>query len=320
MFDPHKFVYHYTSASTANDKILPTLTLQMGSFQNLNDPREARIWPFKFYSRSSSGNDLFTPALFAEATKNITQRTFVLCCSRDDPSLNPESENRPVRSGYGHPRMWAQYADKHRGVCLVLDQKRLHENIASHFQREDFFFGPVEYLNTTQGPISDPPIGEYDLAYLEDFVESGLPNAMKNHIRTFHRALFFSKHQDWRDEWEYRWVGRSANEKPALVSIRDCLNAVIVGHDCPENITEKIIESCRETGTPVHRAHWQGWMLSLLPNALAPEFQKQSVIVLDGISFSTRIPCGGVFVQARDQHGNTRPLRIDNNGNVVIVG
>jgi Protein of unknown function (DUF2971) len=320
MFEPHRFVYHYTRGSTFKDKIFPSMTLQMGSFQKLNDPREARTWPFKLYSRSPAGNDLFTPALFAEATKNITQRTLVLCCSRDDPSVNKDSDDRPIRSGYGHPRMWAQYADRHQGVCLVLDQKLLHQSIASHFGSDDLFFGPVEYLNTVRGPSSQLPRGGYDLVYLEDYAEYGVGKVMEKHIQLFHRELFFTKHQDWRDEWEYRWVGRSADQTPVFVSIRDCLSAVILGHDCPEDMTEIIIQSCRPNKTPVHRANWQGWMLTILPDAVDAEFNTRPVIVLDGISFSTRVPCGGVFVQARDQYGNPHPLRIDNNGNVVTLG
>jgi hypothetical protein len=68
--------------------------------------------------------------------------------------------------------MWAQYADGHRGVCLVLNHKLLHENIVSHFGADDLFSGPVEYLNTVQGPSSHLPHGGYDLVYLEDYVES----------------------------------------------------------------------------------------------------------------------------------------------------
>jgi hypothetical protein len=53
---------------------------------------------------------------------------------------------------------------------------------------------------------------------------------------------------------------------------------------------------------------------------LDEEFDKGPVVVLDGISFSTEIPCGGVFTQGRDQYGNVRPIRIDNNGDVVAMG
>ena len=320
MFEPHKFVYHYTRAETFAERILPSQTLRMGSFQELNDPRESKTWPFKFYSRSQAGNALFTPSLFHEATTYVTQRTLVLCCSRDDPSIHTESDDRPVRSGYGHPRMWAQYADRHKGVCLVLNQELLHASIVSSVGSDNLFSGPVEYLKTVQGPSSHPSRGGYDLVYLEDYVEYGLPRIMESHLRLFQKDLFFTKHDDWRSEWEFRWVLRSKNDDPVFVPLGDCLHAVILGHDCPAEMTQKIIELCQVSNTPVHRANWQGWTLIILPNALNEQFHEGPVIVLDGISFSTRVPCGGVFVQGRDQYGNVRPIRIDNNGDVVPLG
>lgn len=320
MFEPQKFVYHYTRAQTVIEKILPSMTLQMGSYQGLNDPREAKTWPFAFYSHLPTGNQLFTPELFDQATKNITQKTLVLCCSRDDPSLTKDNEDLPIRSGYGHPRMWAQYADRHQGVCLVLDQKLLHERILSHFGEQRLFFGPVEYLNSMRGPSSESPTGCYDLVYLEDYVKRGLSEALEDHIRLFQKDLFFTKHKDWRDEWEYRWVARAGNDIPYFVTIADCLHAIILGQDCPREMTENIIELCRDRNTPIHRAIWHGWQLSLLPNLLDEQFHKGPIIILDGISFSTRIQCGGMFVQARDQYENVCPIRIDNNGDVVYLG
>lgn len=320
MFEPQKFVYHYTRADTFADKILQSMTLRIGSFQSLNDPREAKTWPFKFYSRFQAGNGMFTPTLFDQATKNVTQRTLVLCCSRDDPSVNKDADDVAIRSGYGHPRMWAQYADGHRGVCLVLDHELLHESIISQFGADNLFFGPVEYLNTVRGPNSHLPRGGYDLVYLEDYVKYGLSKVMESHIRLFHKEMFFTKHQDWRDECEFRWVLRSENDTPLFVPISDCLHAVILGHDCPDDMTERIIELCRASNIPVYRAHWQGWTLTILPNLLDKEFHERPVVILDGISFSTKVPCGGVFTQARDQYGNVRPIRIDNNGDVVLMG
>jgi hypothetical protein len=317
MFEPHKFVYHYTRADTFAEKILPSMTLRMGSFQDLNDPREAKTWPFKFYSRSPAGNDLFSPALFDEATKYVTQRTLVLCCSRDDPSVNKDNDDRPIRSGYGHPSMWAHYADRHRGLCLVLDHKLLHESIVSESGADNLFSGPVEYLNTVHGPSSHLPRGGYDLVYLEDYVEYGLDKVMESHIRLFQRELFFTKHEDWKNEWEFRWVLRSGNAVPVFVPISDCLHAVVLGHDCPEDMTEAISELCRASNIPVHRALWHGWMLTLLPNAMDEELQKETVRVLDGVSFMQTIPCGSVFAQGHDQYGNVRTIRIDNNGDVV---
>lgn len=319
MFELGKNVYHYTKGETAVDYILPSLELRMGSFQFVNDPREAKSWPFRFYSRLSKLNEHFPHDYFEEVSKYITQRSLVLCCSMDDPLVTEDSEDRSLRSGFGHPRMWAQYADNHRGVCLVLDQQRLHENIVSCLSLDSLYYGPVEYLSTTHGPVSDPGVGPYDITYWEDIYDYGLANVIDSHIRRFNKELFFTKHLEWRDEWEYRWVYRSDSSDPAFIPIVDCLNAVLLGSDCPKDISERIIAICRTHSIPVYRAHWHGWAVSVFGNLLDDGFDSENIVSLNGLSFSTSIPCGGVFAQACDQHGNVRTILIENNGNVRVM-
>jgi len=123
MFGIEKCVYHYTRSDTAAEYILPSMSLRMGLFEKLNDPREAKTWPFKFYARSPELR--FDPEIFRAASEFVTKRSLILCCTRDDPAAKGE----PLRMGFGHPRMWSQYADNHRGICLVLDQEDLNATI-----------------------------------------------------------------------------------------------------------------------------------------------------------------------------------------------
>lgn len=291
----------------------------MGSFQYLNDPREAKSWPFKFYSRSPKSNEDFQYSLFDEVSKYITQYSLILCCSRDDPAVTEDHEDRSIRSGFGHPRMWSQYADNHKGVCLVLDQQGLHESIVSHLGLDNLFYGSIEYLSTTYGPRSSASSGPYELVYWEDIVDRGLANIIEPHIRRFHRELFFTKHLDWRDEWEYRWVYRSNGDEPVSIPIANCLNAVLLGSDCSTDLSRRIVELCRIYEIPVYRANWHGWAVSIFGNLLDESFDSENIASLNGLSFSTNIPCGGVFAQAFDQHGKVRPILIENNGNVRVM-
>jgi len=126
LFPLHSFLYHYTTAQTAAYKILTAMMLRMGSFQALNDPREAKTWPFRIYFRSPKSNLRFQSTLFDEISTYITSKSLILYCTRDDPTVTEQDDDRVLRSGCGHPRMWSQYADNHKGVCLVLDWKKLH--------------------------------------------------------------------------------------------------------------------------------------------------------------------------------------------------
>lgn len=287
------------------------MSIQMGSYQGLKDPREAKTWPFIFYTRNSETNERFESSVFEEVSNYITKKTLILCCTKDDPSVKEGDHDRDIRSGYGHPRMWVQYADEHKGACLVLNQELLHANILSKVGSEGLYTGPVNYLRTTTGPNG----GAYHIKYLDDILDTGIPNTMDPHIDKFNEELFFTKHIDWRDEWEYRWVLRSKNDSPVFVSIIDCIKAVIVGNECPVKETQEIIEACSTTGIPIYKLLQHGWSMSLMPI----DTDEENVISLNGISFSTEIPCAGVFVQALDNNGDIRPIHIRNSGEVIVV-
>ena len=311
MFLLHENLYHYTRAETLIKKILPSMEIQFGSYQNLNDPREAKTWPFVFYTSNVDTNGKFKSSIFEEVSSYITQKTLILCCTQDDPTVTDNDKDRDIRSGYGHPRMWSQYADQHKGVCIVLNKKYLHKSILSNFGSKGLYYGPVSYLKTVTGPSSNA----YNIQYLDDILKNGISKEVEPHIDTHNKELFFTKHIDWQDEWEYRWVFRSKDNAPKLISIADSIQAVIVGNECTEKDTSDIVSICATLGIPVIRLLQHGWSMSLMPIDTA----EKNVISLNGISFSTKIPCTGVFAQARDNIGKTRPVLIKNNGEVIIV-
>lgn len=309
MFERGKFSYHYTTAAKAIQAILPQRSLRMGSLAALADPRESQIWPFRVYSRDVASNSRFDPAIFAEATSSLTDRSWVLCCTRDDPSAITEHSDPILKAGFGHPRMWAQYADNFKGVCLVLSHARLHDEVVAAVYPRNLFFGPIHYSNT----IDDS--SAYDLTYLEDFLDNGVDATLEPHISRHHKTLFFTKHLDWRDEWEYRWVLRAA-ETPPLIPVLNCLAAVLLGSDCRPPDTEEIVRLCTARNIPLFSTVWHGWAFSMFPYT-HPEIAGQEVLSLNGIAFSTLIPCGGVFTQTVDNVCDVRTVLIKNDGSVV---
>lgn len=287
------------------------MEIQLGSYQNLNDPREAKTWPFIFYTNNEDTNDQFKSSVFDEVSNYITQKTLVLCCTQDDPSVKDEDKDRDIRSGYGHPRMWSQYADQHKGVCIVFNKDSLHKSILSKLGNKGLYTGPVSYLKTVTGPNSNA----YHIQYLDDILSKGTSSVLDPHIDKYNKELFFTKHIDWQDEWEYRWVFRSRDNTPMLISISDCINAVIIGNECTAKDTSKVLSMCKPLGIPVAKLFQHGWSMSLMPI----DTDEENVISLNGVSFSTKIPCTGVFAQAHDNTGKTRPILIKNNGEVIVV-
>lgn len=309
MFPLHDNLYHYTKYDTALNFILPTMKIMMGSFNNVNDPRESKIWPFTLYSKNLKTNENFDSKVFQDISKFITHKSLMLCLTRDDPTLASDNEDdKDIRVGYAHARMWAQYGDNHKGVCFVFDKAQLNASIESVTGKFGLFHGPINYRSSARNPNGDA----FHLAYLEDILDPRMFGLLEQHITKHHQALFFNKHIDWRDEWEYRWVFRSENENPIFIPIDKCIKALILGNDC--TIDASVEDYFMKIRIPLYRMHQHGWALSLLP-----EDSREDIISLNGISFSTEIPCSGVFVQARDNRQRNRTLRVDTNGNMVLL-
>lgn len=312
MLSLHDNLFHYTKLETASEHILPSMSIKMGSFKHVNDPRESKEWKFVIYTRELKTNEIFDSKIFEDISKYITHKSLMLCLTRDDPTLlTGEEDDRDIRVGYAHPRMWSQYGDNHKGVCLVLDREQLHVSIESKVGKVGLFHGPVDYRSS----VTSPSGNAFNLPYLEDILDKGMPGILEPHIEKYYHDLFFNKHIDWRDEWEYRWVFRAGNENPIFIPIGNCIKGVILGSDCSTTDSMGVKEYCKKNRIPLFRVHQHGWALSLLPE----DSSQEDTLSLSGISYSDRIPCSGVFVQARDQKGKNRTIRIDNHGNLKLI-
>lgn len=50
--------------------------------------------------------------------------------------------------GYYRPRMWAQYAEQHQGVCLVFDKEKLLKCFEKSLSAKgDLYYGEVDYFD-----------------------------------------------------------------------------------------------------------------------------------------------------------------------------
>lgn len=121
-------LYHYTSLESAC-KILESNSLRLSNLLNVNDPLEFRR-PKGF---GFNGDDENISKIMTELNQSLTERentTRLLCfcqdffCSKEDWN-NEKSQNKAanlLHKGWARNRMWAQYANNHKGVCLVFDK------------------------------------------------------------------------------------------------------------------------------------------------------------------------------------------------------
>jgi hypothetical protein len=224
MFQPtpsQKYIYHYTTLPTALEKILPHGTIRLSPFERTNDPRESKYWIFGM-------GGLFGEGKLNEFALKLSIRlkySKVLCLTQDD--FNTEQRYMYSCKGFARPRMWAQYAENHKGVCLIFDRDELEQSVDKQIGTQSIIFkGSVHY--------TDIPYGILDVVRLPDNYDSNLEIQINNHIQKYNTELYFTKNLDWKDEFEYRIVYLGKDESPMDVDFQNSLKGLVVGDDFPK--------------------------------------------------------------------------------------
>ncbi len=276
--EPSNFVYHYTPRNTAIEHILSSMSLRLGLYDALNDPWEYQKLRFQMVHPAGEGpKDL--SRILSEYSRNIKYGCRILCTTMDLPTnlnsiyFEDPTYNLPCSPGayqfyrgYGHPRMWAQYAENHSGVCLMLNKENLHKEILNVAINERLYSGSVIYDNSLDRHDGD---SIFSIQY-KDIKNLSLNTAINMYIEKHHKRLYFQKSTDWRDEHEYRWVVRGENNEPLFVPINGCLEAVIVGQRFPDVYLTALYPFAEEYNIKVIKCFWFNGEPSLFPDLKAP--------------------------------------------------
>ena len=152
-------MYHYTSRDTALEHILSTRKIRLGPLSKTNDPRGTKSWTFGIpgdgdfpASLEERKAEIDRVVRISAAAEKIRANCKVLCTTMDDPTYN--STLYPMidfKRGFGHSRMWAQYGEAHKGVCLIFDRAELHQAIENLTAGCNLYYGPVEYTEKISG-------------------------------------------------------------------------------------------------------------------------------------------------------------------------
>jgi hypothetical protein len=253
--DQEKYLYHYTSSNIAIHYILKDKTLKIGKYINTNDPKETKDW--QFFVGSNEGHDLSKYNL-DEISKKVTQalkhRANVICFSKDR-ILSGDHIKDIFNRGFCKARMWAQYGDNHRGVCLIFDKSALNIAISNQFLNDfDIYGGSVTYKNRLIVEYLSTSSYGINIDYLERL---RLEKYVKAHIYTHHKRLFFEKSEDWSNEDEFRWVLFSNKEEDVYLRFGNSLAGVVFGDSCSDDDISKVVEQCQGWGVQFERIVWK---------------------------------------------------------------
>lgn len=263
--DLTKYVYHYTSCETLVRHILPSGKLRLSPFADMNDPREYKTWTFNLYSRCGFEKTFNHSAIETQASDLIKRDCKLLCTTLDGPHSADDSTDNIYDRGYCRPRMWAQYAEKHRGVCLVFDRQKLDHNIRVEFSRALVIAGKVAYRNRPRSQRLD--IWHAFLLDYDNIRDLGMEKAVAVHFSQHHNELFLEKGADWADEREYRWIVRDFGSGECLVDFGESLVGILFGDNCSSENREKI-HALTDQNVSIGILNWKSGVPEVLPSIL----------------------------------------------------
>lgn len=218
-------LYHYTSSGAAILGILATRTIRLSPFRGTND-----LWESKPLYPSLQGAVDFSPEVTMELWEEIDRYIRMyskVACFTNDWDLPEAVLDRDALRGWSHLSLWAHYGQRHAGVCLRFDRKRLLSAFeAAKRSAVHQFSGDVRYRAVSLG---SGPEG-IDLDQVKEF---GADAVALRYSDTHQKELFFSKHIDWANESEFRLVRTDLSLSPFYLDISDALNGVFLGDEFP---------------------------------------------------------------------------------------
>lgn len=243
------FVYHYTKAETAIQKILPNRTLHVSPFLETKDPRESKEWSFTLWT-STTLNGVDIAATDDEMTHLVKSTCKVLCMSIDGEISGPFNPAMVWERGFCRPRMWDQYAEHHRGLCFIFDRTKLDEALRKSTSSDALVIdGRVAYQNRWHTESEAFTIN------MDVVKRIGMVRYVEEHVRTHVQHLFFEKATDWAAENEYRWVIWNKVEGAHDFEYGDSLRGIIVGPDFAQK--SEIVAAAKEHNCPLGQIHWK---------------------------------------------------------------
>ena len=205
-------------------------------------------------------NSLAAKVLDEEVPRVMKEEWKVLCFTSEHSV--PEGVEDPLEQihmyyfnhAYAHPRMWAQYAENHRGVCLWFDGNKLDENLNKELgKRCRIFRGKVQY-NIAPGAVVIPPLPG---TIFDDIQKLGQKDAARKYVFDYYPQFFLRKHSDWETEAEYRWLVHSNKHAPEFVSIKGAIKGVLVGVDFPKVYESSLCLLCENLKIASGRIKWE---------------------------------------------------------------
>ena len=229
-FDPNRqYLIHYTDDEKIF-KILENFNLKYSTLEKTNDPKEYFL-PYIGYAFNDFLSLREVEARFITDFKKYN----ILCFS--------EPQEHEFDFSYKKSSRWHQYANKHKGCCLIIDR----DLFESELKKQGF--PPLRVINYNLEEILSPTFS-VDEYFSDDMI--------KSFIDSNAQYYFYTKSKDWKEENEVRSVIFNQTQENVLISIKKSLVHIILGHNFSTKKVKRIFSLLEQASLAIQISQ-MGW-------------------------------------------------------------
>ncbi len=223
-FEGEKTIYHYTSIYTSLEYIFPSNNLRLSPVTSASDPMEY-LMPNpsvsccgyeKDHIRLNKKIDGKGIAKKINAYyKSLRQLCF---CRNSDIDFEGQFTEvfEPIdHFGFAKPRMWDQYGDKFKGVCIALSRSKLEEQLSSEYRLFDVKYSK-NHLFRPNMDTSSVDLNEIEEIGAQDYLKLKYELEIKK---------LTNKHNDYKDENECKIITATEDDF-AYIDISKCIQGI----------------------------------------------------------------------------------------------
>ncbi len=238
-------IYHYTNSKTALEYILNNKNLKLSSISKTNDPAEYNDWGY--FSFSDKKIIKKTVKLYPKISRKVREETKFISFCKNSVKFNQNEDynykDQKIIEGLGCSklRMWSQYGEDQKGVCLAFDLKKLEEEIKNGINKKNDYWESDE-IKYKSLPLFNQKKLEIKPEKVEEFGE----NYVDKFIKERKKELFFTKHKDYKDENEHRIIVHDPKDELEFIDITSSLCGIILGDNFNEvykPLVQKYVEN-----------------------------------------------------------------------------
>lgn len=222
-FSSDDALFHYTNRINGIDYILSSGYLRLSSFCKTSDPLEYKNWMLGISGglQGSDHNVFFN--LEDKYNEIVKKKTYFL--SFCENKLN----NKNISLGFNRSRMWSQYGENHKGICLIFSKKELLKSINNENTEKC-----IVALRSVRYKSNLPLKG---ILFTQKMLkDEDITKSVMNFINTNINSIYFTKLADYISENECRLVivdPSELNEYKYLEIVKS-IRGIILGDNLPD--------------------------------------------------------------------------------------